>query len=150
MTVLNIIMDAAAELGRNPVSKHRIRPEYGDEQADVSGTHGDRGILIFPVQLTTSRIGNLTRLIHTLLYVMIIHTYIHTYIYAYYTTVNSARMYMSPNKKYTGTNTNSSTVPVHIYVLTTDTAEHEQVWQPYAVDPCYSAISKWWPYLRAL
>ena len=42
---------------------------------------GDRGILIFPVQLTTSRIGNLTRLIHTLLYVMIIHTYIHTYIH---------------------------------------------------------------------
>ena len=36
----------------------------------------------FPVQLTTSRIGNLTRLIHTLLYVMPIHTYIHTYIHA--------------------------------------------------------------------
>ena len=31
--------------------------------------------VIFPVQLTTSRIGNLTRLIHTLLYVMTIHTY---------------------------------------------------------------------------
>ena len=45
------------------------------------------------------------------------------------------------------TNTNSSTVPVHIYVLTTDTADDEQVWQPYAVDPYYSAISKWWPYL---
>ena len=41
------------------------------------------------------------------------------------------------------TDTNSSTVPVHIYVLTTDTADHEQVWQPYAVDPYYSAISKW-------
>ena len=39
--------------------------------------HGDRGIFIFSVQLTTSRIGNLTRLIHTLLYVMTIHTYIH-------------------------------------------------------------------------
>ena len=51
-------MDAAAELGRNPVSKHQIQPEYGDEQADAgrnglnpsretkfSGTHGDRGIL---------------------------------------------------------------------------------------------------------
>ena len=37
--------------------------------------HGDRGMFIFPVQLTTSRIGNLTRLIHTLLYVMTIHTY---------------------------------------------------------------------------
>ena len=37
----------------------------------------DRGIFVFPVQLTTSRIGNLTRLIHTLLYVMTTHTYIH-------------------------------------------------------------------------
>ena len=46
-------MDAAAELGRNPVSKHQIQPEYGDEQADAgrlnpsretkfSGTHRDR------------------------------------------------------------------------------------------------------------
>ena len=46
-----------------------------------SGTHGDRGIFFFPVQLTTIRIGNLTRLIHTLLYVTTIHTYIHTYIH---------------------------------------------------------------------
>ena len=23
------------ELGRNPVSKHQIQPEYGDEQADA-------------------------------------------------------------------------------------------------------------------
>ena len=28
-------MDAAAELGRNPVSKHHIQPEYGGEQVDV-------------------------------------------------------------------------------------------------------------------
>ena len=28
-------MDAAAELGKNPVSKHQIQPEYGDEQADA-------------------------------------------------------------------------------------------------------------------
>ena len=40
-----------------------------------SGKHGDMTIFIFPVQLTTSKIGNLTRLIHTLLYVMTIHTY---------------------------------------------------------------------------
>ena len=34
-----------------------------------------QGNIIFPtVQLTTSRIGNLTRLIQTLLYVMTIHT----------------------------------------------------------------------------
>ena len=35
-----------------------------------------QGNTIFPVQLTTSRIGNFTRLIYTLLYVMTIHTYI--------------------------------------------------------------------------
>ena len=38
-----------------------------------SGAYGDSGIFIFPAQLTTSRIGNLTRLIHTLLYVMTTH-----------------------------------------------------------------------------
>ena len=31
--VLNKEMDAAAELGRNPVCKPQIQPEYGDEQA---------------------------------------------------------------------------------------------------------------------
>ena len=38
-------------------------------------SYGDRKIFIFPVQLTTIRIGDLTRLIHTLLYVMTIHIY---------------------------------------------------------------------------
>ena len=39
--------------------------------------NADREIFIFPVQLTTTRIGNLTRLIHNLLYVWpCIHTYI--------------------------------------------------------------------------
>ena len=34
--VINEYMDAAAELGRNPIiSKHQIQPEYGDEQADA-------------------------------------------------------------------------------------------------------------------
>ena len=28
-------MDAAAELGSNPVSKRQIQPEYGDEEADA-------------------------------------------------------------------------------------------------------------------
>ena len=35
LAVLNIIMDAAAEIGRNPVCKHQIQPEYGDEKADA-------------------------------------------------------------------------------------------------------------------
>ena len=31
-----VLMDAAAEIGRNPVSKQYIQPaEYGDEQADA-------------------------------------------------------------------------------------------------------------------
>ena len=54
-------MDAAAELGRNPVSKHQIQPEYGDEQADAgrdcrarlarpkfSGVNADKEMIIFP------------------------------------------------------------------------------------------------------
>ena len=32
---LNKYMDGAAELGRNPVSKHQIEPECGEEQADA-------------------------------------------------------------------------------------------------------------------
>ena len=28
-------MDVAAELGRNPISKHQIQPEDGDEQTDA-------------------------------------------------------------------------------------------------------------------
>ena len=35
MAVINKQMDAAAELGRNPVSKHQIQPECGDEQTDA-------------------------------------------------------------------------------------------------------------------
>ena len=35
MAVLNKQMDAAAELGSNPLSKHQIQPGYGDEQADA-------------------------------------------------------------------------------------------------------------------
>ena len=79
-------MDAAAEVGRNPVSKHQIQPGYREwtgwcgtgrlnpsRETKFSGTHGDRGMFIFPVQLTTSRVDNLTRPIHTLLYVMTIH-----------------------------------------------------------------------------
>ena len=32
---LNKEMAAAAEIGRNPVSKHQTQPEYRDEQADA-------------------------------------------------------------------------------------------------------------------
>ena len=77
-------------IARNSASKHRIQPEYRYVQADaepglpnpsretkLSGANGDREKIIFPVQLTTSRIGNLTRLILTLA-ICDDHT-IHTY-----------------------------------------------------------------------
>ena len=53
-------MDATVELERNPVSKHHIQPEYGDEQADAerdcrtvsrgkfSGANGNRENIHFP------------------------------------------------------------------------------------------------------
>ena len=59
--LINKRMEAAAELGRNPVGKYQIQPEYGDEQADAgrdcrtpsretkfSGANADREIFIFP------------------------------------------------------------------------------------------------------
>ena len=69
-------MDAAVELGRNPVSKHEIHPEYRDEQAEAgrdcrtsretnSQARTRTGKKRFSVQRITSRIGNLTRLILT-------------------------------------------------------------------------------------
>ena len=86
-------MDAAAEMRRNPVSKHHIQPEYEDEQADAkrvetglptpsretkfSCANADREILISPVQLTLSWIGNLARLILALAICVAIHT-VHT------------------------------------------------------------------------
>ena len=60
----------------NSVRKHQIQPEYGEwagwrgtgwpspsRETKFLGPNGDREIFIFPVQVTTSRIGNLTRLI---------------------------------------------------------------------------------------
>ena len=87
-------MDAPAEIGRNPASRHQIKPAYGEivgwrgtrrenpsRETKFSGATGGREMLFFPIQLTTSRIGNLSRLIHTLLYVKTKHTYIHKYIH---------------------------------------------------------------------
>ena len=82
-------MDAAAEFGRNPVSKHQFSLSMRMSRLTRDGTaepvsrdqilrHArGQGNIIFPVQLTTSRVGNLTRLIHTLLYVMTTYTYIY-------------------------------------------------------------------------
>ena len=68
-------MDAVAEIGNNPVIEHHIQSEYIEmsrltrdsglpnpsRETKFSGTNGDRKIFLFPVQLTTSRIDNLTR-----------------------------------------------------------------------------------------
>ena len=63
MEMSRLTRDGTAE----PISRHQI----------LRHARG-QGNIIFPVQLLpTGRIGNLTRLIHTLLYVMTIHTYIH-------------------------------------------------------------------------
>ena len=79
-------MDATVELGRNPVSKHQIQPDMemsrltrdgtakSSCETKLSGVNGDREKNSFPVQLTTSRIGNLTRLIYTLAICVTIHT----------------------------------------------------------------------------
>ena len=40
---LNKYMDAAAEIGRNPVSKHDIQPDCGDEPTDA-GLAGRTGL----------------------------------------------------------------------------------------------------------
>ena len=50
-------------------------PNPSRETKFSGGMNGDREIFIFPGQLTTSRIGNLTRSVHTLasVYVMTIH-----------------------------------------------------------------------------
>ena len=63
----------------SPVSKHQIQPECGEwagcRETKLSGANGDRVNFVFPVQLTTSRIGNHTRLMPSLLKVMTTHTY---------------------------------------------------------------------------
>ena len=51
----NKYMDAAAEIGRNPISKHQIQPEYGDEQADAGRDCRNR------LARTNSQAGTWTR-----------------------------------------------------------------------------------------
>ena len=41
-------------------------PPHASRETKFSGANTDREIFIFPVQLTTSRVENLIRLIHTL------------------------------------------------------------------------------------
>ena len=84
-------METVAESGKgewSPVSKHQIQPGCGEwagwrgtgqpnltRETKLSGANGDRENSIFLVQLTTSRIGNHTRLIPNLLKVTTTHTH---------------------------------------------------------------------------
>ena len=69
-------MDAAAEIRRNPVSKHqihRLSMEMSRLTRDGTAEPVSRDQVVMReceqgnIQLTTSRVGNQTRLIHTLL-----------------------------------------------------------------------------------
>ena len=61
---LNKQMGAAAEFGRNPVSKHQIQPaEYGDEQADAG--RGCRTRLARPNSQARTRTRDHTRAVST-------------------------------------------------------------------------------------
>ena len=53
-------------------------------ETKLSGANGDREIPVFPVELTTSRIGNHTRLMPSLLKVMTTHTHTHTHTHILY------------------------------------------------------------------
>ena len=77
-------MDAAAELGRNPASKHRVwrmsRPRRDGTTEPVSRDHilrhvRGQGDIHFPCSADHKQDCQPTRLIHTLLCVMTIHTY---------------------------------------------------------------------------
>ena len=60
-------------------ARRRERQTRKNGETKFSGANADREIFIFPVQLlTTCRIGNLTRLIHTLAMCVTIHTYKHS------------------------------------------------------------------------
>ena len=63
--------------GVGGIGRRQIERPFGGGLYTGTGANGDREICICPVQLTTSRIGNLTRLIHTLAIRVTIHTYTH-------------------------------------------------------------------------
>ena len=130
MEMSRLARDGTAE----PVSRDQIlRRERG------------QGIINFPCSASWPRAGLATLPScdgHT--YKQALHTFrcSYTYMHIQQWTVHECTCPQIKNILVPGiqTNTNSST----------DTADHEQVWQPYAVDPFYSAISKCWPFLLAL
>ena len=97
-------------------------------ETKFSGANADRKIFIFPVQLTTCRTGNLTRLIHTLAICVTIHTKP--------TKPRELEALIPIERRYTS---------VIIQILRRErgqgnihfscSADHVQDWQPYPVDP---------------
>ena len=121
-------MDAAAELGRNPVSKHQIQPEYGEmsrllRDGTVEPVSRDQilrhargqGNIIFPC-LADHEQDWQPYPVDPYPAICDDHTYIHTYILFVLLIRTGTGEYYFPCS-----------------------ADHEQGWQPDPVDP-YSAI----------
>ena len=66
--------------GVGGIARRQIERPFGGGLYTGTGANGDREIFICPVQLTTSRIGNLTRLIHTLAIRMYVCMYVLLYV----------------------------------------------------------------------
>ena len=85
-------MDAAAELGRNPVSQHQIQPEYGDEQnasRDQILRHArGQGNINFPCPADHEQDWQPYPVDPYSAIIRDDHTYIHTYIQLIYGTYN--------------------------------------------------------------
>ena len=119
-----------------PVSRDQIlRHERGQRKIHFPCSATDHEQDWQPCSVVRAIHTNIALHTHT---AVVTHMYIYIYMHItwYTTTVNRARTYMSPNKKYTGyiNQYKQQYCTVHIYVLTTDTADHKQVWRPYAVD----------------
>ena len=70
---LNLIDVSIFSLSKAMIRLARDGTPNPSRETNFSGANADREIFIFPVQLTTCRIGNLTRLIHTLAICVTIH-----------------------------------------------------------------------------
>ena len=90
---------------------------------------GTGEILFFSVQLTTTRIGNLIRLIHALLYVMTTYTFSLNMEMTRLTRDGTAETVSQDQILRHESGRGKNHFPC--------SADHEQDWQPYPVDPYY-------------
>ena len=91
-----------SRLTRDRTAEPVSRLPNPSRETKFSGANGDREIFVFPfpVQLITSRIGNLTRLILTLAICDDDdHTYIHTYIYTVWSAVSISKSGVQTTEK---------------------------------------------------